>query len=209
LRFGAGGDCEFIVFCCEQQWMNEKMQPFPPKVTPTNYWLAPMMRAIAFIALMSWVGSIFGGEPPIYHDTLQKAAEAFTHSPASFEFTAVDSPPHITTFRPSRVEQAVVAISDSKSAIVFANSAPVAVHGGLVTVALLALLKHEERGWRIQSVPVRLQAYGDEPNITFTLHEPGQIKSLPQKHLSVTIDGRDGKRTQNYFMTDGQLLEVK
>jgi hypothetical protein len=168
-----------------------------------------MIRGIAFIALLSLVESVFGGEPPVYYDDLQKAADAFTQSPASFEFTAVDSPPHITTFRPSRVEQAVVAMSDSKSAIVFASSAPVPVHGGLVTIALLALFKHEERGWRCQSVPVRLQAYGDKPNITFTLHEQGQIKSLPKKHLSVTVDGRDGKRTQNYFMTDGKLQEVK
>src|SRR4051812_28652801 len=91
-----------------------------------------MSRGFALITLITLLSSAFSGEPPVYYDTVQKAAEAFTNWPAAFEFTAADAQLHISAFRPSRIEQSTVVMSDSKSAIIFAKAEPVVVHGGSV-----------------------------------------------------------------------------
>jgi hypothetical protein len=165
-----------------------------------------LTRVLAFIAYFSSLPAAFAGsEPPIYYDTPQAAAEAISHWTGQlfpFEFTAMDSPPHISPFYPSRVEHANVALTEGRFAVIFARGASVVVHGGSVKIALFALLVREQRGWRLQGFPARFQAYGDDPNVTFALQDPA-------RELTVTVDARDGQRVQRYTLTDGKLHEVK
>jgi hypothetical protein len=169
-----------------------------------------MPRAILAIINMAALALVaFCGEPPVFYASPQTAAEALSHWNTPFEFSGMATETQLSTFRPERVEQSALAKTEGRYAVIFARAERVAIHGGFVKVALLALLEHKRAGWQIIGVPERFQAYGAAPEVTFTYHEADTNPAIPRPHLVVKVNDGKGQSILNFALSNGKVLQIK